>query len=212
MKRYSIWMTVLLILGGCSITREVPPPVTYHLQTQSTAPLSLQTPCKKRVLRVALIESPKWLRGTEIYYSGEQSRMYRYTRARWQMSPTDQLQQVVENSISDSGLFQAVIPYKSLVKNDWLLEIRVEKLSQTVQNDGSGRTEFKAYAVLLEQYSRRVLSQKTFDYRHKQARGDVESAMQAWSKDTDTFKNDLLQWLAGSCETIGEKGCIDGTI
>ncbi len=203
MKTYLLWLTAVLLFGGCSITREVPPAVAYQLRTPGTAALPSPTRCRKHVLRVALLQSPKWLRGTDIYYSAEANRMYRYTRARWQIPPTDRLQQIVENALSDSGIFATVVPYKSLAKNDLLLETRLEALSQTVTDKGKGRTEFKAYAVLIEQYSRRVVSQKTFVYRQEQERGDVQSAMQAWSEDAARFENDLIAWLGQVCETVG---------
>jgi len=197
------WITGVMIaalLGGCSFVREVPPAQSFHLDGgTATAPAAAS--CSGRVIRVALLQAPPWLQGTAIYYSGPDHKMYRYTRARWEQPPVDQLQQMVEKSVIESALFEGVIPYKSLAKNDWLLEIRIEKMRQKIDERGHGETELMLYGVLIDQYSRHILAQKTFRYTHESSGADVRSAVDAWSRDTGTFREELVSWLAAQCET-----------
>jgi len=199
MKRGMMAALAALVFTGCSVTREVPPAQTYHLQAEAVGSAEHADACGDRVLRVALLQSPKWLRGTDIYYGDTHRKMYRYTRARWEMPPSDQLQQIVENAVGDRVGFAAVVPYKSLAKNDWLLEVRLEKMTQVIDDDGSARTELKLYAVVLEQYSRHIVAERTFDYRAVQEKGDVDSATAAWSAAVSRFETDLTHWLAGLC-------------
>lgn len=193
-------MVTMLLLAGCTLTREVPPVQRYHLYTSAvpTAPSAIG--CKKRVIRIALIQAPQWLQGTTIQYAGDDQKFYNYTRARWATPPVEQLQQIVEKRVTDSGLFAGVLPYKSLGKNDWLLEIRMETMLQSIEA-GKSHTELMLYGVLIDQYSRHVLSQKTFRYRHADVTPNSEGAVDVWSEDIGTFTAELNAWLEAECRT-----------
>jgi len=201
------WVTVVLtaaLLGGCTLTRETPPVQSYRFDGGKQITQNSATGCRERIIRIALIEAPQQLKGTAIYYAGTDHRFYRYTRARWEQSPVQQLQQLIEKSVIESGLFGGVLPYKSLAKNDWLLEVRVEQMLQTIDNAGKGETELMLYAVLVDQYSRRILAQKTFTYRQRSEHADVQSAVQGWSEGVLLFKEALVGWLVEQCATQPE--------
>ncbi|WP_345972351.1 ABC-type transport auxiliary lipoprotein family protein [Sulfurimonas diazotrophicus] len=198
------WITgvlMALLVSGCSLTREAPPVQSYRLNDGAQIVVSSAEGCRERVIRIALIEAPQWLGGTAIHYAGSDHRFYRYTQARWEQSPVQQIQQMIEKSVIESGLFVGVVPYKSLAKNDWLLEVRIEQMLQTIGETGAGETELMLYAVLVDQYSRRILAQKTFAYRHKSAVSDVRSAMEGWSEGISEFKTALIAWLVQQCDT-----------
>jgi len=197
-----------LYVAGCSLTREVPPSMAYTLEPQVSVEASSETACRDKVLRVALIQSPKWLKSTDILYKDTHQRRYRYVNARWEQTPTDQLQQVVENALTDSELYKGVIPYRSLAKNSWLLEVRLEQMSQQIADDGSATTELKLYAVLIDQYSRELLAQRRFQYTSSQRVSDVDSTVASWSHSTAFFVPELTQWLEGECTQHSE---YDGT-
>lgn len=184
-------------LAGCSLVRDVPPEQSYQLRTvPQTARAGA---CTDRVIRMALIQAPEWLKGTEIYYTADDSRFYRYTRARWEMPPLVQLQQLTENALVESGMFEAVLPYRSLAKNDLLLEIRLERMLQHIDAAGKGATDVMLYGVLVDQYSRRVIAQKTFRYTTQDGPGDVQSALKAWESAIQSYQEALLDWLQTQC-------------
>jgi ABC-type uncharacterized transport system auxiliary subunit len=201
------WILPILfavVFGGCTLTREVPPMQSYHLEgVERGAPVGGE--CGGRVIRVALVDAPQWLSGTDIYYSGADQKIYRYTRSRWEEPPTNQLQQIIENSLVASGLFAGVVPYQSLAKNDWLLEVRIGRMSQHIDHEKRGVTELKLYAVLIDRYSRRILAQKAFDYAHESAVGDARSAVDGWNKSVGTFSGELVQWLQRQCAEHPER-------
>lgn len=199
MKRIG-WFLLLVVLGGCSLTREVPPVQYYRLGAPEAASVSPAV-CADRVLRVALLQAPQWLFGTAIGYSGTDHRRYVYTRAAWESSPVDQLQQLTEKRIIEAGLFGGVIPYKSLAKNDWLLEVRIEAMQQEIDASGGATQTLMLYAVLVEQFDRRVIAQKTFVHTEQSADADVQHAVDAWSRGTQAYLDALTQWLRHQCET-----------
>lgn len=194
-----IWpLFILIVFGGCSLTREVPPSQGYHLEDINVSAVSKQ--CDDRVIRVSFVRGAQWLQGTSIHYSGTDGKTYTYLRARWEQPPLEQLQQIVERSIIQSALFAGVIPYRSLAKNDLLLELRVESMTQRIDAKGRGQTELMLYGVLIDQYSRRILSQKTFRYDRTSDTGDVQSAVDAWNEDVRTFVPEMITWLQQTCE------------
>lgn len=180
----------------------------YHLDEPPAAASAAS--CHKRVVRIALIQAPQWLQGTAIPYTAEHGKLYEYTRARWETPPVEQLQRIVEKRVIDSGLFAGVLPYKSLGKNDWLLEIRMETMRQSIEK-GSSHTETMLYAVLVDQYSRHVLAQKTFRYRHDDVAPDIQGAVDAWSKEIATFTAELAAWLEVQCRTqpVSDRSDVD---
>jgi len=196
------WMTGVLIaamLGGCSLTREVPPSQSYHLEGLDIEPVASQCG-NSRVIRVALIRGAQTLEGTAIYYAGVDGKTYIYTQARWEMPPVEQLQHIVERSVVESGLFSGVIPYKSLAKNDWLLELRIERMMQQIDAKGQGETVLMLYGVLIDQFSRRIIAQKTFRYSYTSEQADVQSAVNAWNRSVQTFLPEFVTWLRQECE------------
>lgn len=199
MKRVSL-AVIALFFSACSLTREVPPPVTYHLQIDRTIETSSEQGCRERVMRIALIQSPQWLKGTDIFYSDAHRKLYRYTKARWEQAPANQLQHIIENAVTEAGLYKGVIPYKSLAKNDWLLEIRLEQMMQQIADDGSAKTVLKLYAVLIDQYSRQILAQKKFHYTDESAQGNAQTAVAAWSHASGELQKDMTSWLADECQ------------
>lgn len=200
------WIVMIFaaaLLGGCSLTREVPPVQSYHLDTNiSIAPAAGE--CGGRVIRVALIGAPQGLEGTDIYYSAADQKTYRYTRSRWEEPPAEQLQQIVQNSLVASTLFGGVVPYQSLAKNDWLLEIRIEKMTQHIDGGGQGTTALQLYAVLIDRYSRRILGQKAFRYSHTGVPGNAQSAVEAWNRGSAAFAGELVRWLRQQCIAVPE--------
>ncbi len=198
MKQFGLAVLIVMLITGCSLTREMPPAQSYHLDTATLKPLTAAY-CSDRVLRIALIQAPEWMQGTDIYYTGEQNRMYRYTRARWEQTPVSAMQQISEKSVIDSGLFKAVVPYKSLAKNDWLLELRMETMVHHIDAERKGRTELMLYGVLIDQYSRRVIEKKPFRYIDERDTATVQSAVEAWSFETKAFQGDLVNWLKQAC-------------
>jgi ABC-type uncharacterized transport system auxiliary subunit len=198
--KWIVSVVIAVVMGGCSLTREVPPTQSFHLDSGESV-TAVAAECAGRVLRVALLDAPQWLEGTAIYYAGTDHKLYRYTRARWEQTPVQQLQQIIEKSVVESTLFSGVLPYKSLAKNDWLLEIRVERMLQTIDANGRGETELMLYAVLVDQYSRHVLAQNTVRYRSGSDRADVQSAVDAWNMSVSTFREELIAWLEHQCQT-----------
>lgn len=198
MRTVLVFVFVLMI-SGCSLTREVPPSQVYRLDPQAAKMVSVEPGCHDRVLRIASLQSPRSLMSTTIYYRDTHARRYQYTRARWQQSPTEQLQQIIENGVSASGLFAGVTPNKSLAKEDWLLEVRVEAMDQQIADDGSSNTVFGLYAVLIDRYSRELFAQKRFEYSEESEVSDVMSAVASWSQATARFETELIRWLETEC-------------
>lgn len=188
-----------VLLGGCSLTREVPPIQYYHFDTGRVVQAASERVCADRVVRIALIQAPDQLQDTSIYYSGADHKTYSYSLAQWEASPMDMLQQITEKSVIEGELFKAVIPYKSLAKNDWLLEVRMERMSQHIGDGDAARTELFLYAVVVDQYSRRIIDEKQFRYDAVQENGDVASAVGAWNDALKQFQHALNDWLQEQC-------------
>lgn len=190
---------LLTLLGGCSLMREAPTVTRYQLPTASQIQLPEARGCRDLTFRVAQMQSPVWLRSDAIHYTDDRHRLYRYVKAQWDQPPRDQLQQLIENAVSRSALFKGVVPYKSLARDQWLLELRVEAMLQTIEAEQSS-VELAVAAVLVESYSRQVVDARTFRYRDG-APANAVGAINAWSRQSTQMGEALVDWLATHCTT-----------
>ena len=53
--------------------------------------------------------------------------------------------------------------------------------------------------MLVDQYSYWVLAQKLFRYTDENAEGNVQTAVNAWSRAADLLESDLARWLEHEC-------------
>lgn len=198
--KYALAVIVIVWLQGCSLMREAPPTTLYRIDLNVPVKSSSETQCSKKTLRVSQLMAAPWMQSNSIYYRDEKHRLYRYVFARWEQSPRSQLQQLAENSIARSGLFKGVVAYKSLIRNDWLLELRIETMMQTIVQRGQSRVDLAIDAVLVDGYSRRLIDQRAFRY-HSEADADVAGAVGAWNIQSTQLADELGEWLSSVCQT-----------
>ena len=180
---------------GCSLQTTTPPMAKYRLEVTLPKALPTKAPLHEKVVRLAQIESSAMLNGRVIAYEADNGQSYSYTKARWMESINRQVTNLMLRSLTESGVFKDVIEYRSKAKNDYLLETNIYEFSQTVHDDGSSEVHLMVKVRLIEQYSRKIVKNRIFEYRKKGLEGNVQGAVEGYSALMQAYLQELNRWL-----------------
>jgi ABC-type uncharacterized transport system auxiliary subunit len=193
--------SLVLLTGGCSIQKSVPPVATYRIAVEPAEAAYAGTQCRDKTLRIALLEGSELFRSRTIHYVDDTSKQYGYTKARWAESPSKQLRYLLERSVAQSGLFNGVIPYRSQAKNDLLLETNVNSFLQVIHEDGSSVAELSMTQSLIDQFSGKILATKRIMLSKEAASADVEGAVDAFNALVSEALLMTNRWLDDECRS-----------
>jgi ABC-type uncharacterized transport system auxiliary subunit len=200
MRKLAIMLGILvLLLGGCSIQKSVPPVAAYRIAADLGEATYAGTGCRQKTLRIALLEGSDLLRSRNIHYVDDASIDYDYTKARWVESPSKQLRYLLERSVAESGLFYGVIPYRSQAKNDLLLETNVNTFLQEIHEDGSSDVQLCMELSLIDQSSRKILATKRIVLSEEAASADAKGAVEAFTEVVSDALAVTNEWLDNEC-------------
>jgi len=197
---YSINIFLLSMLFlGCSLQTTVPASSKHMLMAHSEVTATSESRFKEQVLRVARMESSALLGGRSIYYEVEDGRSYMYTKARWLESVPQQFTNLIMISITKTEIFKDVIPFRSLAKNDLILETSLYIFKQTIHKDGTSTLSVTMKVRLVEQYSRKVIVTKLFELKKEGVDGNSKGATTGYQALSDQLLTEINSWLKESC-------------
>jgi len=189
-----------LIVGGCSLQTTVPASSKYMLNVEIENSSVSASNFNEKVIRVGQVESSPILNTRSIYYRVDGGRSYSYTKARWMEDVPKQLTNLLMLSVTKTNIFKDVIPFRSLAKNDLILESSLYTFTQTIHEDGTSTLKLAVKIRLVEQYSRKIIASKLFEYQQDDVSGDAEGATTGYSVLTTKLLHDVNQWLSSSCQ------------
>ena len=186
---------MFLAMSGCSLQSTVPPTAKYSLNAHPEIPVIKKSAFKEKVIRMGVIESTNMLAGTTIYYTTDSGESYAYTKSRWNESMTAKFSNAMVETLSKSHLFKDVIPFRSLAKNDLILEINIYDFSQVIHDDGSSTVHMAVKLRVVEQYSRKIVATKLFEKSINDLDGNVHGAMRGYNQLLKNCLEETVKWL-----------------
>ncbi len=192
---------VSLFYFGCSLQSSVPPTSKYLLSVDLSEKNVADSCFGDKVVRIGEIESSDIMAGRAIVYRTDASQSYTYQRARWMESVNKQLSRLMMNSLTNSRIFKDVIPFRSLAKNDLILETGIYDFSQTIHDDGTSNVHLAVKVRLVEQYTRKIVTTKFFEYSKSGLEGNIDGALKGYDILVDKFLEEVNKWLEKSCST-----------
>ena len=168
----------------------------YQLDMPLEKTEHVKGPYSDKIVRMEQLESSTMLSGRMIVYTADNGQSYSYTKARWMESINRQLSNLMMRSLSKSGIFKDVIAYRSKAKSDYLLETGVYDFSQKVHDDGTSEVHLMIKVRLVDRYSRKVLSSRTFEYTETGLQGNVEGAIKGYNQLVQKYLKALNSWLS----------------
>jgi len=189
---------VSLIISGCSLQTTVPASSKYLLNVDVTCKPVVKSSFSDKVIRIGQMESSAILSTRSIYYSVDEGRSYSYTKARWMETVPKQLTNLMMLSLTKTAIFKDVIPFRSLANNDLILESSLYTFTQTIHEDGTSSLQITMKVRLVEQYSRKIVASKLFEFKEDGVSGDAKGAIAGYSRLTTKLLKDVNTWLEES--------------
>jgi ABC-type uncharacterized transport system auxiliary subunit len=207
---------VALALSGCSVLggHNAPPPKQYTL-SPPLVPGGKKTPSQHfpAILRVASPSAPGWLNKSNMYYRlayEQQSRIGAYARSSWLQPPPEMIEQALQQHLTQSQLFKAVIGPDSSGAAELELRVHIANFLQRFMSPNDSDGLFDAYATLVNLASNRVLGQKEFRYHIATPTADAQGGVQALGTASGKFTAAVTQWVAQTLSHCASK-CLGGT-
>ncbi|WP_456412264.1 ABC-type transport auxiliary lipoprotein family protein [Thiolapillus sp.] len=183
---------MLLLLPACA--REILPPVTeYTLAPVLQMPASSGKPLSMSI-KLSPIVASQVFSTTDLYYGEAGFSRNRYAYSRWEDTPVNMLQLVLQDGLEQSGLFRAVLPSSSMAEADVLLETTLFDFSQHLQPDGGSVAVVRMRFYLMHEQGR-LLASKEFESRVATRTTDAKGAVAAINTAVANIVQDLVLWL-----------------
>jgi len=209
-RRYiiSLVASVVVLAAGCSLPGKSPatPRRTYLLQDQgrqdggqaAAFPATDARPCLN--LRVSTPSSAPGYGTTRMVYVKQPPRLDYFAYHEWADTPARMVQAMMENHLTSSGLFGAVLSGSTDVRTDLRLDAELQKLEQDFT--GAGSTLVLGIKVeIVDMASRSLLAARSFTYTET-AGEDAESAVVAADRAAQQFLADLTTFVAAAIKPL----------
>ncbi len=192
-KTYAAMIIVLILfLGGCAM-KEAPPLNLYTFDTGKVTP-STYSGYRNRVIKVSYPQTLQEPISDKMAFSyGGGDRGY-YQNAQWANNLGKLLQGDIIQTLQQSRLFKAVIPYASTAQEDLRLESTIYDISHHIRGEES-------YAVvsiglsLIDTQTGRLVRTKRFSYREPTPTIDAKGYVAATNRALERFNQDMIRWL-----------------
>ena len=180
----------VLFMGGCA-GKQVPMEI-YTLHAPSHSMRSVKY--RSKTLKLAYPRSIVNKAGYRMYYSYADSDQGSYQNSQWANAVGRLLQGVLMDTISQSRMFRAVLPYTSSLRENYRLESSIFDFSHHVR----GRYSYAVVSIqftLISVDTGRLLKSRRFSYREPTHTTNAKGYAEATNQIIKRLSSDLLQWL-----------------
>lgn len=194
MMKYNglILAVAVLLLGGCA--QKVSSPLKTYTLAKEPVPHIKHSLNHNKTLKVAYPQALKEQLSNKIAYSYSSSDYGVYQNSQWSNNIGKLLQGSIIQTLEQSRLYKAVLPYASLAEEDFRLESTIYDFSHHVRGD-------KSYAVvsiefaLINTYTGKLIKTKRFTYKEFTNSTDAKGYVEATQKIMIKLGRNLINWL-----------------
>ena len=186
-----ILIFILLWLSGCSSKQ-----ASLKVYTLD-APKVVETSSSKfrnKTIKVSFPQTLKEKISSKMRYSYSMSEQGAYLNAQWSNNIGKLLQGTVIQTLEQSRLFKAVLPYESTAGEDYRLETSIFDFSHHVRSTSSHAVVSIQFS-LINTYTGRLIETKRFSYRESTSSIDAKGYVKATNVAVDKLSRDLVHWL-----------------
>ncbi len=192
MTRCVLVLGMALLVSACA--REIMPPISeYTLSPVLQIPAPARKPLPMSI-KLSPVVASQIFSTTDLYYAENDFSRNRYAYSRWEDTPVNMLQLVLQDGLERSGLFQAVLPSSSMAEADALLETTLFDFSQHLQPDGDSVAVVRMRFYLVHEQGR-LLASKELESRVATRTTDAKGTVAAINTAVANIVRDLILWL-----------------
>ena len=198
MIRY-LWIVLVVIISGCSITKTVPSKIEYRLMIPEFTKIS-SSPCSDITVKLEPIQSSNILLDRRMYYVTNEVEQHYYTESLWSQSPNKMVEQIVKSVMIESQLFASVLDYRSNADTQWRYEIRILDFMQYYRDDMSSYVKLSMDFVLIKNAGREIIASKQLEATLPVETPDAKGGVLALNKATAKIVKESNSWLQSECQ------------
>lgn len=166
----------------------------YTLQV-STDGIQKSTP-DKEIIKVRLPKSAPYIATPDILYSDEKNVLLSYAYNKWQDIPNSMIQNIMVNTLAESGRYQAALLPGSRARANVSLESRIAHFTQLFDSPSHSMVRVSLHLHLIDERTRQLIASRHFDYTEETRTPDAKGAVDAFNAIMQTFSSDMLSWLS----------------
>lgn len=186
-----------LLLSGCVTKKE--PIAELGINIEKRYSVGDSQGCMDKSLKISQAFSAMALGSVDMSYTDEEGRIFSYSQAKWQDTPSNIVTTEILKNVRQSGLFQSVLSSKSRSKSDFVLEVHIEDFMQYFQKERSF-VSFSYALALVDTKTNAVIATKTLstkiDTKTLDAKGGAEAYRLAFE---ELFAKNTI-WLNEVCK------------
>jgi len=193
MIKVLIFTMTLLFLQACSI-KDAPPQSTYTLQKSSVAAVT-HSRYANRTIKVSFPQTVKTKISDRMSYSYSPSEQGVYQNSKWSNNIGKLLQGSCIDTLDQSGLFKAVLPYESTASENLRLESNIYDFSHYVRENASYAIVSMRF-TLIDTYSGKVMKTKRFTFKEATTTTNAKGYAEATNRALAKMGVVLVEWLS----------------
>ena len=197
LKNISIFI-VIVIFTGCSMKE---PYITeYKMQIEDFSRSETSNLCSQKSLKVIQSFSNHTLASTKMHYIVGEHKQFIFTKAQWSLPVNEMVTIHITNMMDQLNNFRSVQNYKSITKDDYILQSSIIDFQQYFSNDlASSYVKVTIKISLIDNSSNKVLKSKTFTSTVDSKTLDSYGGVKALNEAFINVLNESSAWMSDVC-------------
>jgi cholesterol transport system auxiliary component len=193
MKQIALFITIIVLLTGCSAIR--PSTHEYTILPSYTSMSEVANNSIKATLKLSSTRSIASLSSTQFYYLKEASHIDAYLYSKWSDTPSSMIDRCVYSSLQNEHLFESLIPSTSNATADLILESDLNAFYHRFHNDASSEGLIDITYRLIDPKTKKIIASKRFILTEPSPSADAKGGVIALNNATQALSRQCLSWL-----------------
>ncbi len=189
-------LVLLLSLTACSIFPDVPPVPIYTL----SAP-TVESNGDKSIARSIVVDIPQsnaFYNTQRIAVSFPGFKKDYYANGQWGDQLPDLLQQVLVQTLEDSGSFKSISRAGQGMAADIIMQSEVREFSATYDKPEAPRVVISLHVKLVDAKEGHVVASQTFTREGEPLKNTLESVVGGFNAENQSLVTEVLEWVVES--------------
>jgi cholesterol transport system auxiliary component len=189
---------LIVVLSGCSLKQ---PSITeYKIEMEEFQKNKNAQKCKDKTLKINQAFSDHTLMGTKMNYVVGKHKQYPFSKARWSTPVNQMVSFHLTNMINQLDIFKSVQSYKSITKDDYILQSNIIDFKQYFSEDlKSSYVKAVVQISLIDNYTNKIIDSKTFTSKIDTKTLDSYGGVQSLNKALLEILKDSSLWIRDIC-------------
>ncbi|GGD49645.1 hypothetical protein GCM10012288_24640 [Malaciobacter pacificus] len=197
LKTITVFVFIIL-LTGCAVKQ---PYITeYKIEIEKFQKAQGSQQCKEKTLKVNQSFSDNTLMSTQMNYIEGKHKQYPFSKARWSTPVNQMVSFHLTNMINQLDIFKSVQSYKSITKDDYILQSNIIDFKQYFSEDlKSSYVKAVIQVSLIDNHTNKIVDSKTFTSKIDTKTLDSYGGVKSLNNALFNILNNVSLWLNNIC-------------